>query len=706
MPTPDANDLATEKMRDLFTRYSEELQRAVAAKLVKPRTAIPADELVDKLVSTLLNPPVMDRRLSELPDSARKALAVIGLSRRTTWTVGSLVLTLAALGHAEGMTPITTLLDHGLACPVLPPGDSELSQWETALGGEANIVEARIVVHPQVAARGRNEDLGLPTVFGEPVAAATPQTADGLDWPLRLCVVRQQIEESLVRLTQANTLFKRDHGRLQTDAVLAASVAEQLRPVPDAGVLALFWAQACGLLEKQNGELRAAPFPESWGVTLAPTLVDLWAGLTAVDPWDPLKGYAPSESGQYPTATAGLLAALLLAKLPANQWADAQPIADWLWANHPSWQGVLPKEEGKSRGRGWVEAYVLGVLQPLRVVEAIQHDGVWKERLADFGRWLLVGGDEPTSPPPVPQCLLIQPNAEILAYRHGLTPQLVAKLSRFAQWKTLGPACTLELTATRTYHGLESGVTLSGIQQALNQHGMKPVPPPVTDLLRRWADKRDRLTLFTSATLVEFQTPADLDAAVARGIVSVRVTDRIALSDDGRDPDFKFLRLVGNRDYEAKPQQCLAVAPDGVTLLLDPTNSDLLLEAEIVRIAEALPGDVPSVRRFLLTPASLKVALDAGYTLDTLDDWFHLRAGQRLPPAARLFTLGTSLGTTETLRIVSVATAEIADGLVQWPATAELIADRLGPETLHVTDENLAKFREVVSAIGITIEDG
>ena len=35
--------------------------------------------------------------------------------------------------------------------------------------------------------------------------------------------------------------------------------------------------------------------------------------------------------------------------------------------------------------------------------------------------------------------------AEVLVYRQGLTPELIGSLSRFARWKGIGPACTLEL---------------------------------------------------------------------------------------------------------------------------------------------------------------------------------------------------------------------------------------------------------------------
>jgi hypothetical protein len=696
------NDWWTEHIRGTFTRYSEQLLRDVAARLVKPRTIIPLDELIEKCLGTLLNPPVIDRRIRELPDASRKAIAIMGLGRRSTWKVGQIIVMLASLGHAEGMTPILTLLDQGFIVPRFPTEIAELTTWEQALG-TGNLADATIDIHPQVAARARGEDLGLPTIPSELLGTATPRTADGLDWLLRLSLVRQQVEESAVRLTQAHTLFKRDLTRFQTEPVLMASVAEQLRPVPEAGILTLFWAEAAGLLAKRELELESATIPESWQQTLLPTLTDLWAALTKVEPWDPLKGYAPNETNIYPTPTAGFLALLLLAKVPANEWAEPQPIADWLWSNHPNWQGSLPKEEVKTRGQAWVEAWLVGVALPLRFVEAAPAEGCWKVRLTDIGRWLFNGGPDPIPTPIVAQSLLVQPNAEILAYRQGLTPLLIGKLSRFATWKNLGAACTLELTATRTYHGLESGMTLPAIQQTLNQHSMKPVPPTVTDLIRRWADKRERITLFTNATLVEFQTAADLDTAMARGIVSIRVTDRIALTDDGRDPDFKHLRLIGNRDYEAKPQQCFTIAPDGVTMTLDTTHSDLLLEAEILRIADPILGEPPSVRKFKLSPSSLRRALDHGYDLTSLDAWFQLRAGRPTPPAARLFILTPMNAHTEVLRIVQLPSEILTDGLLQWPETSELLNDRLGPTTVSIDDANMAPLQAILAPLGITI---
>ena len=67
------------------------------------------------------------------------------------------------------------------------------------------------------------------------------------------------------------------------------------------------------------------------------------------------------------------------------------------------------------------------------------------------------------------------------------------------------------------------------------------------------------------------------------------MTDRIGLADG--EVDYKHFRLLGNRDYEAKPQRCVTFAPDGVTFTVDVSASDLVLEAELTRIAERVDGE-------------------------------------------------------------------------------------------------------------------
>src|SRR5687768_15362536 len=128
---PATADIWSDRVRDTLARYSEPLLRDVAGRLIRPRSALPAEELIEKCLATLLNPPVVDRRLREQPDAARAALALIGLGRRPTWKVGHLVALLAALGHNDGYGPVLTLLGSGLLYPKLPPHAGELQQFES-----------------------------------------------------------------------------------------------------------------------------------------------------------------------------------------------------------------------------------------------------------------------------------------------------------------------------------------------------------------------------------------------------------------------------------------------------------------------------------------------------------------------------------------------------------------------------------------------
>src|SRR5205814_3159627 len=125
--------------------------------------------------------------------------------------------------------------------------------------------------------------------------------------------------------------------------------------------------------------------------------------------------------------------------------------------------------------------------------------------------WLLGLAERPPAPGVYAQTLLVQPNLEVVAYRQGLTPGLVAALTRFASWKTLGAACTLQLEPATVYRALESGETFESIRRALERHGTRPVPPAVLDSLRTWSDKRDRITVYPSATLLEFASAHDLE---------------------------------------------------------------------------------------------------------------------------------------------------------------------------------------------------
>jgi hypothetical protein len=684
-----------EVVRSALGRYDESLLRAVAARLFKPRSQWQADELAARAADTLTNAPVIDRRLKELPPSCRALLAATGLARRPEWAVGHLIELLATLGHAEGLAPILTLLDSGLIVPVTSDSIVALRDWESWLGSTPTA--ARVFVPHVVAERAVREGTGLSQLPGKRFDPKLVHTADGLEWPLRLAVLWQQLRDGPVRLTLANALFKRDQVRLAADPLLAAPLSDQLTEVPDVGVLVMQMGIASGLYKSSAGELIADRFPDSWDAGLPQTIADLWSGLSGISYWDPVRGYHPSESGD-PFPTVALAALIYLAVQPEGLWTHPSDLAEPLLNSHPSWSAVL----GDTDAESWMEAMLLGFALPLRMVVAAQDGEGWWVRLTNVGRHLLAGAPAPDLASPMPRCLVVQPNGDVIAYRQGLTPGLISKLARFADWKAIGPACTLGLSAEGVYRGLESGLTLSDIIGTLQQHSGHPVPANVLDLVRRWAGKRERISVYASATLLEFNTLADLEAAAARGLVMQKLTDRIGLANG--DLDYKHFRLVGNRDYEAKPQKCITFDPDGVNFTVDLAAADLLLEAELPRFAEPVPGDGPE-RRFRITPASARAARERGLLLADMEQWSLNRAGGQLPASVRLLFAGGEGRGGELRRrfVVTLPSEAVTDGVCQWPATAKLLEDRLGPCTIAVAEENVEELLNRIAEIGIDV---
>ncbi len=711
MPTDPA--AWSDRLRRTLQCYDEPLLREVAGRLFKPRNQWPTDELIERSLAAVQNAAVLDRRLADLEPAGRQLLALIGHSRQPRWAVGNLVELLVALGHPDGLAPVVHLLQAGLLHPdlklsegangVLPPPAARLRDFDQWLG-QGSGMRPTVFAHPLITARLSQADLGLPECPGAVTVprSTAPHEADGLDVLLRLGALWQQVAAGPLRRTQQGGFFKRDLERLQADGLLNTPPQDELTRVPDPGLLAVELALGEGLLREVDGELRAGPYPDSWEEGLPAAVASLWGTLLRVDAWNVKEGWNGGQAPGNPYPSAYLLALLLLTRLPADGWARPTALQRWLLERHPYWQG--PQGEGAGLG-----TFLLGLAYQLRLVQAAcDPEGEWAVRLSPVGRWLLGGGEAPVAPA-FPQTLLVQPNLEILVYRQGLSPGLVARLGRFATWKGLGAACTLQLQPESVYRALESGETFETILQTLQRHGMKPTPDPVVNSLRTWADKRDRIQIYAAAALFEFNSAEDLNEALARGLPALRLSDRLAVVARESDIDYRHFRLAATRDYGLPPEKCVEVEADGVTLSIDLARSDLLLETEVQRFAEPVERHGVTGRRFYrLTPASVGASRDNGLSLLGLEAWSQQRSGQPLSAAARLLLAGADLPplSLKRLLVLHAPSAEIADGLVQWPGTRALIEGRLGPMALVVAEENTAALRQRLAELGMSLRDG
>ncbi|GIW84865.1 MAG: hypothetical protein KatS3mg107_0525 [Gemmataceae bacterium] len=717
--------------------------RSVAMRLTGRMLRQERTAVAQAIVTAQLNPPLIDRCLRKVRPEVVQLLSVMACCRKPVWERWQLLAILAALGIHDGPAILKEALEYGLVFPFVqdcsagtasvsvargvpgeetrasppyrstqgsnplalasPPSQAvqsgEITPWLEVMGGAV----AHVFLHPAVGERIRSRPLPLPCFAGPESEPGAGQRRDGWDWPLRLAAVWQRVRDNPVRLTQEGEFYKKDIQRLHHDPVFEEGWEGGITP-SDAGILALSMAVATGLLERHGDSLRAAPFPPCWRTSLPRLLVELFPHLVSVERWDPLLGRRPqiaSEAGITPSA--GWLILLLLAAAPENAWIDPADLAAWLWNHHPHWAGVLPPAEAQEGGRGWVERWLHAIPLPLQMVE------VWNERvrLTPLGRWYFQGAGESELPiqSAFPQTLLVQPNAEIIAYRQGLCPSLVADLSVLAWWKRIGPACVLELQESSLHLALEGEWTLPQILQTLQRHASHPLPATVLDLLERWGSKRERLAIFPSAVIVEFASSADVELALAQGWIRWRLGERFGMTADGSEPDLRHFRLLANRNYETPPQPCLRQAEDGLTLEVDPIQADLFVDLEVGRIAElCAPSEPSEPRRYRITAERLRQAVETS-SLEAIDTWLIARSGAPLSPAARLLVLGPHWPPlrAERLLVIRLPAPEAADGLLQWPATRHLIAERLGPTTLAIAPEHLPPLRLALQEAGLTL---
>jgi hypothetical protein len=691
-------------LRQVLACYDEALLRQVANKLCRPRNHWPVDELMERIRTALDNPVMLDRRLKDAPVASRQLLALIARSGQPRWPVGGLVELAATLGHDDGLAPVLALLEGGLLMPELVPFPPQPEQRPAKTGGGllgfdtwVALGTPIVIAPPLVLQRALHEDMGLPGCPGASEPSSGPGSeADGLEWPLRLAVLWQQVLGGPLRRTQQGDYFKRDHDRLRGDPLLSSGLSDGLTALPDIGFFAAALATAVGVLEEGDAELHAGSFGPAWSGALPGLIAELWSALPRVTGWNAAQGQRSGAAPGNPYPSAYLLAVLLLTRLEPDAWADPTAIEDWLGQHHPYWREQKQREVGAA-------AFLLGVAYPLRLLQARKVGGGWHVRLSPLGRWVLGEADPPT-PGGFPRTLLVQPNLEILAYRQGLTPELLVRLSRLATWKALGAACTLQLEPQSVYRALEAGETFESLVQLLEQHGMKTMPAPVLDSLRTWSNKRERLGVYAAAALFEFSTPEDLTEALNRGLPAVRLTDRVAVVANEKDIDYRHFRLTGTRDYCLPPERCVDVDADGVTLSVDLARSDLLLESEVSRFAEPIVRPAtPGRRLYRLTPASVAAGRQNGLSEAALDRWFQQRSGQGIAPAARLLLMGSEAKPLEMRRelVLYVGSEELADGLQQWPGTRGLIVSRIGPTALVVADENVTVLEERLRELGV-----
>jgi hypothetical protein len=706
------------------------------------RPAADADEITDYLDL----PGVVDSLVARLTTGSRLALSYFALSDTSAASRAGLNRALGILG-AEPDASIMKLLELGLL--VISPRADAPAVGDFADGlKRADPERLYLRAHPAVAKAvpTARADVAPPRPAGQ---VTQVRESDGLEPILRLAAVWQRVGAEPLRQTQHGTLYKRDRDRIADDPVLGSPIADAMKPLPRLPELWLGLASHVGLIESEPmGERILAAAPEYWdenAIHLPQMIAGVWMGLRE---WDEL-GAKPRADGAASALFPYLRFALLLwlSMLAESEWASLIDMADQLSERLPGWDELSTEAEsrpsateirknGARNGRARtrlaaepalraptvLESILLGAAYPLGLIRAAEARATGRlvVQLTPLGRYVLALGPAPSPRETFEQFLFVQPNFEVIAYRQGLTPQLVGCLSRFARWSQIGSALELKLTRDSVVQGLDGGFSPNAVLETLTRHSQRELPHGITDAVRNWASRRERVTYYAGVTLIEFGSSSERDTALAIWPAPdqsrpIAVAERFLLVEDEKTVPFDRLRSISSRDYRRPPEICVATEPDGVTLVLDPARSDLLVEAELGRFADLLPAAhsereltaQPQLRRFRVTPASLRRGMARGMSPAGVLEWYMRRTGGQVSPAVRLLMAARTAGAlafdAARIVVVNLPTAELLDGLFQHPATGRLLGERLGPTAAAIVEGHVALLKESLRELGIDL---
>ncbi len=724
----DSNDL----YRTSLGLYSPAVLRGIRDHLELDVSARSAAGLVKAIEECLSDPARRATAVTDVPAELRPGLALLPYLPKFGWRLEDMRDLLRFVGCTAPDKSMRMLLGLGLMALHAPAWRVEtLRHFDLAMNGWEG-EQLVVVPHPAVSHHFNG------AVFDAPKRGVTRQVRDvrendGREFLLRVAVLWQRVVEAPLRLTQDAGLFRRDQERLYSDPVLSSPMFDELAPLDDHGHLAMLLGKSLGLLrpDDDGGVLRAT-LGTAWQSSIAVLQQRMWHALLSANDWTPPSGDDAPAIGSNHLPAKRWAVLLRLATLRPDSWLSLAELDADLRACEPD-RGATVAERGTRPfqvvvGRysrdaqaaparpeiaPWLSGFLLGAMYQLGVVHTAEDaaDAGPVVRLSPAGRWLLGAGPQPPEPPAFEKTLFVQPNHEVIAYRQGLTPELIGQLASFCRWKGLGAAATLELTPDSVYRGLEFGRTAEEMIGILERHSQRPVPPAVADSVRTWAGRRERLRLYTHASVLEIASAEELEAAVARGVAGDRLNDRMLLVSGEHQIALAGFRLSGSRDYRHPPAVCVSPSDDGITWDVDLARSDLLVGCELARFAEPVATDTEfnpeqaHFLRFRITPASLANGARHGVRPQHIRDWFKQRSGLELPASVELMLQASSRAPVmlASMLVLQIPSASVADGIEQHPDTKQFVLRRLGPTTLAIKTDGVEQLTQTLLRLGIEV---
>ena len=267
--------------------------------------------------------------------------------------------------------------------------------------------------------------------------------------------------------------------------------------------------------------------------------------------------------------------------------------------------------------------------------------------------------------------LIIQPNFEIIAYTEAAHLPVLYQLERFATRERAERVAHYKLDRESVYRGLQDGLSAAQMREFLETHSRSGVPQNIAYSLEDWENLWNSITLRPSATMIEAETAAEMDAFMA----SLPADGATRLAPLWASVEARYLEAARNYlsqkpgaralDYSVAIEQAFAT-DDELQISVPHANLDLWLRARLEQFADET-STTNTQTRFQITRDSVGRALEIGLSAAAILEFLRQIGTPPLPPNVTLTLRGwsgavapLSLGSTQVLSAPPEIIAQMA----------------------------------------------
>ncbi len=316
------------------------------------------------------------------------------------------------------------------------------------------------------------------------------------------------------------------------------------------------------------------------------------------------------------------------------------------------------------------------------------------------------------------QCMVVQPNLEIMLFLDAAPMSTIYEVYRMAERRKLSDrVATFALTPESVQRGYSLGLDAETATELLESSSAAPIAESISFQLSDWERQHLKLKVYASGILLRHPDPDGFDLAWGQfkhdcrddiEFISLGPTSAFA-----SDIDEEALKKFMDRNDGIKIDYVGEVPPslhfvDPLTVMVDPVRCDVVTWFELHNIAQELEEDAMADSRFYELHIDMIQKRWPDHPLEEVVHFLEPRVEGGLPPGQYLTLRAALVGVAEAeireeTTVIVLENDEDGDIFARVEEVEGHVLERLGPRAFEVRSDTLAELREVLSELGIKV---